>query len=115
MQRECTVVAGLPLPLCRSSCLGGPGIPCLPACQLGRTILLPCRGVPHSPASADIGLLSVAMRPILTMLGATNSSVLDNPIEYEANWVRRTYWPLEVRAYGSNQMIAGFGSNDCLV
>lgn len=36
------------------------------------------------------------------MVGATNSSDLDNPIEYEANWVRRTYWPLEVRAYGSN-------------
>ena len=33
---------------------------------------------------------------VLMLLGATNSSDLDNPIEYEANWVRRTYWPLEV-------------------
>ena len=48
------------------------------------------------PLTADIGLLSVAMRPVLMLLGATNSSDLDNPIEYEANWVRRTYWPLEV-------------------
>lgn len=37
------------------------------------------------------------MRPLLMLLGVSNSSVLDNPIEYEAGWVRRTYWPLEVR------------------
>lgn len=53
----------------------------------------------------DVGLLSVAMRPILMMVGATNSSDLDNPIEYEANWVRRTYWPLEYNGQQTGYLI----------
>jgi hypothetical protein len=53
----------------------------------------------------DIGLLSVAMRPILMMLGATNSSDLDTPIEYDANWVRRTYWPLEYKGQQTGYLI----------